>query len=180
MTEPAVEIRAAETPADVAAVRDICRDFYVWLRERYAAHAWIVDTYYPEEEWERLLDDLPRIHARPEGGIWIALAGGKPVGTIMLKGLDTEGDCEMKRLMVRTEARGLGVGRALVGRLVSEAHLAGYRRLLFDAGARHLEALKLYRSLGFVERTPYYDVPADLITRLVFFEGDLATLAARM
>ena len=115
--------------------------------------------------------------AAPGGGIWLAFSEGTAIGTIMLKGLPEAGDCEMKRLVVRASARGLGVGRALVDRLVSEARLRGYRRLLLDTGIEHHEAMKLYRSLGFVERSAYYDVPADLASMLVFFEGDLEALS---
>ncbi len=174
--ENRVVIRAAETAADFASVRALCQEFLDWLRERYAASPWIVETYYPDTVWQQLLDDLPVIHASPGGGVWIAVRDGVTVGTIMLKGLPSTGDCEMKRLVVGGGARGLGLGRALVDRLVVEALDRGYRRLLFDTGIDHREAIGLYRSMGFVERDAYYEVPADLASMLVFFEGELEAL----
>jgi GNAT superfamily N-acetyltransferase len=178
MTGRSITIRSAETDADFAMVRTLCDEFYQWLKVRYASVAWIVETYYPEHAWQQLMAELPLIHARPGGDIWLALSGDEPVGTIMLKGFPEDGTCEMKRLMVRSTARGSGVGRSLVDCLVCAAWSRGYRRLLFDAGAAHHEALRLYRSLGFVERGPYYEVAADLASMLVFFEGDLGELVA--
>ena len=177
MSSNGVDIRVADTAADFAEVMDICQEFHAWLEERYAALPWIVDTYYPDAVWRQLLDDLPLIHAYP-GGIWLARHHGVAIGTIMLKGLPADGDCEMKRLVVRKEARGLGVGRKLVLHLCREARNRGFRRVLFDTGSEHHEAIGLYRSLGFTVCRPYYDVPSDLMSVLTFFEGDLATLGA--
>jgi ribosomal protein S18 acetylase RimI-like enzyme len=49
----------------------------------------------------------------------------------------------------------MGLGRALIARLIDEAVLIGYEELLLDS-ARYMEqAHRLYRSLGFTEITPY-------------------------
>ena len=53
---------------DFAAVRELCNGFIEWCRKRYGENAWVVDRYYTPENWVALLDSLPKIHARPEGG----------------------------------------------------------------------------------------------------------------
>jgi putative acetyltransferase len=70
-----------------------------------------------------------------------------------------EGICEMKRLFVRPEFRGQGVGRLLVGRIVQEAKAIGYRAMRLDTLPWMQPAITLYESLGFLRCPPYYSTP---------------------
>ena len=58
-------------------------------------------------------------------------------------------DCLLEDLFVREDARGTGVGRALVEGVVDLARERGCRRVELDANEDNAAALALYRSLGF-------------------------------
>jgi ribosomal protein S18 acetylase RimI-like enzyme len=58
-------------------------------------------------------------------------------------------DCTLEDLFVREDARGSGLGRALVEATVARAHERGCRRIELDVWERNEAALALYRSLGF-------------------------------
>ena len=62
---------------------------------------------------------------------------------------------ELKRMFVVRDARGQGVGRALLTRLEVEARTLGLRRLVLETGTRQLEALALYRRAGFADIPAY-------------------------
>jgi ribosomal protein S18 acetylase RimI-like enzyme len=74
-----------------------------------------------------------------------------------------DGIGEMKRLYVRPDFQGAGLGRSLVERVIAEAKFAGYRALRLDTLPKMERAIALYRSLGFHEIPPYGDNPPEAI-----------------
>jgi ribosomal protein S18 acetylase RimI-like enzyme len=58
-------------------------------------------------------------------------------------------DCAIEDLFVRAEARGSGLGRALVEAAIERARERGCRRMELDTAEENVPALALYRSLGF-------------------------------
>ena len=65
-------------------------------------------------------------------------------------------DCLLEDLFVRDDARGRGVGRALVQATVDLARERGCRRIELDVNDNNAAALALYRSLGFDNRDDRY------------------------
>jgi ribosomal protein S18 acetylase RimI-like enzyme len=81
------------------------------------------------------------------------LGGDPPAGVVQLRyrwGVwwDAE-DCNVEDVFVRAEARGSGLGRALVSAAIDRARERGCRRMELDTGEDNAPAQGLYRSLGF-------------------------------
>jgi ribosomal protein S18 acetylase RimI-like enzyme len=83
------------------------------------------------------------------------MAENKPAGCVALKKLE-DGVCEMKRLYVRGQYRGTGLGRSLAEEILQEAERLGYHSIRLDTIASRMgKAVALYRSLGFREVPAY-------------------------
>jgi GNAT superfamily N-acetyltransferase len=68
--------------------------------------------------------------------------------------------CEMKRLWVRPQFRGLRVGRLLSERLVEEARARGYSAMYLDTMPATMRAAnRIYAELGFAPVERYCDNP---------------------
>lgn len=96
---------------------------------------------------------------RPPAGLFLlASLGGEPIGCGALKFHDNQ-PTEIKRMWVAKSARGLGVGRRLLGELEDQAvrHGAGFVRL--ETNKTLAEAISLYRSAGYTEIPRFNDEP---------------------
>jgi len=97
---------------------------------------------------------LPGPYALPRGRLLLARWEGEPAGTAALRPISDDA-CEAKRLYVRPLARGKGLGRILMLRLIDEARSAGYRELYGDTLTSMKQALEMYKRMGFTEVGPY-------------------------
>src|SRR5262245_17524925 len=109
------------------------------------------------QNFDQELSDLPGNYGPPDGRLLIALIDGSTAGCIAMRKLES-GICEMKRLYVRPQFRGLQVGRALAERVVAEARKIGYLRMRLDTLPSMKSAQALYQSMGFKEISPYQPV----------------------
>lgn len=110
------------------------------------------------QNFERELADFPARYLPPDGALLIASHAERLAGSIAMRRLD-EDACEMKRLYVRPEFRGLGVGRRLAGAVIDTARSIGYRHMRLDSLPGMDDAQRLYRDLGFREIGAYYENP---------------------
>ncbi len=122
------------------------------------------------QNFDEEVSHLPGEYSRPGGCILVALGGNHAAGCVALRRLE-EGICEMKRLYVRPEFRGLKLGRRLAERVIDEARQIGYGKMRLDTVSSMVEAIALYRSFGFREIPQYRVNP---LPDAMFFELDLA------
>jgi ribosomal protein S18 acetylase RimI-like enzyme len=115
------------------------------------------------------LQDLRGVYGPPRGCLWLASHEGVFVGCVGVRQLSGT-TCEMKRLYVRTAARGGRIGHSLAVAAIDSARAMGYERMLLDTLAEMTGARRLYATLGFRESAPYYDNP---IPSAIYMELDL-------
>jgi ribosomal protein S18 acetylase RimI-like enzyme len=137
---------ATAASADLA---DIARLF-----EAYQVHIGVDLSY---QDFASELAGLPGKYAPPAGRLLVARNdAGRAIGCVAMRPLGN-GACEMKRLFVTAEGRGLGLGRALAQAIIDEARRCGYAEIRLDTLPTMREAIALYRALGFETIDPYYD-----------------------
>ena len=56
---------------------------------------------------------------------------------------------ELNRLSVRSDARGLGIGRLLVEALLEEARKSGFKKVYLETADAQRAAIRLYQRVGF-------------------------------
>lgn len=161
------EISIAKTPQDIAAVRQLCRDFVSWLFDEFPEQHDKISTYFEPVKWEKTLSDLPNIHARPNGAMLLARQEDRPVGCIMYHQM-SPGVAEVKRLFVSTGTRGQGIASNLVTALIDNARADGYRELRLDTTTFLSDAERLYRKHGFEDSSHTIDLPEASLDVVVF------------
>ena len=135
-------IRPALFPADSAEVLAIWREDVASLDR---------DLAFQNNEAE--FANLPGKYAAPQGRLLLGLIGPRVMGCIALRPVSAT-ICEMKRLYVRPQARGTGLGRRLAVQLITEARATGYTDMRLDVLEEFAQARSLYASLGFQPAEP--------------------------
>lgn len=83
-------------------------------------------------------------------GYWVAQVDGKVVGCGGIAPFNASADiCELRKLFLLPESRGLGIGKALTEHCLSFAKQQGYKQCYLDTLANMESAIKLYKKLGF-------------------------------
>lgn len=94
--------------------------------------------------------DLASHYAPPQGCLLLAWQGEAVLGCAAMRRVDAQ-RAELKRVFVRSAARGLQLGEQLVRGVLARAAQAGYRRICLDVLPEFQTAQRLYERLGFVD-----------------------------
>ena len=146
-----VILRTPSLPHELDAVRTIFREY---------ADSLGIDLHF--QNFDAELAQLPGEYAAPRGHLLLAEVDGAIAGCCALRPLDSAdypNAAEMKRLFVRPEFRGLGLGRQLAESIIDAARMSGYDSVLLDTLDDMEIARAMYEDLGFKEIPPYYHNP---------------------
>jgi ribosomal protein S18 acetylase RimI-like enzyme len=105
------------------------------------------------------LKDPAKKYTAPEGELLVALDDNDQVIGIVAYHRHTNERCEMKRLYVSPDCRGMNLGEQLVGAIMEHAKEAGYKEMVLDTIQPLQAAIHIYKKMGFTECRPYYDNP---------------------
>ena len=154
-----LSIAQAETDEQVTEARMLFREYETWLGMSLCF-----------QDFENEVATLPGKYALPEGRLLLAYDDNDLAGCIALRKLE-DGVSEMKRLFVRNDFRGTGIGIKLIEQLIADAREIGYSKMRLDTYPPKMgKAVNLYKAHGFVEIPPYYHNPHDGV---LFMELDL-------
>jgi GNAT superfamily N-acetyltransferase len=115
----------------------------------------------PDPSFDQDLDDPAATYA----ALWVAIAGDEVVGSVALRDLGG-GAVELKRMYLRPEKRGRGVGKRLLAVALDWARANGVDVVRLDTSERMVAAQRLYEAHGF-ERVPG-DAPRQGQCRLLY------------
>jgi len=138
-----VKYHQAETDEDV----DIARGLFV---EYAAGLGFDLDF----QDFKTELATIREQYFPPEGALLLVEVEGKMIGCAGMRKF-TDDVCEMKRMYVKPEFRGEGIGRKMSEILIDTAKKAGYKYMRLDTIDTMITARELYGSLGFKIIPPY-------------------------
>ncbi len=143
-----MNLKQVESDDEVQQVRRLFEEYAGWLGFNLCF-----------QNFDKELAQLPGDYAPPNGRLLLAVENDQVAGCVALRKIG-EGIGEMKRLYVRPEFRGKGLGRTLTETIIEAARDLSYQRLRLDTlPGRMDQAIAMYRSLGFIDIERYYNNP---------------------
>ncbi|UCE68113.1 MAG: GNAT family N-acetyltransferase [Candidatus Zixiibacteriota bacterium] len=123
-------------------------------KEMFMEYAYSLEFNLGFQDFEEEIADMHGYYGPPDGCILLAFCDDEPAGCVALRKLE-KGICEMKRLYVKPESRGSGIGKTLSEKIIDEAKRIGYKKMRLDTLASMKEAISIYRNMGFHDIEPY-------------------------
>lgn len=167
-----IDIRAMDPARDLQSVRRLWLDYLSWGNDQIEArHGFRLPVH---ETVERDLANIATFMP-PDGCILLAFIADQAAGIACLHRIGPR-TAEVKRMYVRPSNRGIGLGRAMLERLVERARAGGYESVRLDSPDFLTAAHALYRSNGFNDIEPYpeSEIPDEYKRHWVFMERSLS------
>lgn len=125
-----------------------------FMKTMYVSRGYVFDP-------EGLHSDVRSIelfYFKTEGGFWLWKEEQRVIGTIALKGIDSENRIgEIKRFFVLPEYQDKGYGKSMMSQIIEFARQAGFIKLRLDTEKQSYKAMSVFRSFGFYEIPQYND-----------------------
>ena len=107
------------------------------------------------QDFDEEIINIHKQYSRPDGLLLIAYdINENPVGCIGVRRL-TDSICELKRMYVKKEVRGQGLGKVLLAKALEIGKQLNYDRMRLDTLVTMNSAIQLYEKAGFYEIDPY-------------------------
>ena len=143
-----------ETNEETLKTKDLIMEYIKWLN---------YDLTFQNVDDE--LGNFPNNYKEPLGAFIIAKEGQDVIGCVGLKNLGNK-ICEMKRLYVNDNFKGIGIGKKLTEKIIEEAKIKQYEKMRLDTLNTMETALNIYYKFGFYKIEPYYNNPYEGVVYL--------------
>ncbi|MEO8860456.1 MAG: GNAT family N-acetyltransferase [Ginsengibacter sp.] len=151
-------IKTAQTKEDYLLAKKLILEYVAWLG---------IDLSF--QNFDAEMEALPGMYNEQNGGLFLAFKNDEAVGVAGLRRFSIT-ESEVKRMFVKEEARGFGIGKLLLQKCIETARKTGYKKIKLDTADFMQTAIKLYIDNGFVEISAYRYNPHEAAR---YFELDL-------
>ena len=151
MAQDLIDIHEATSEKDFLDAKKLILEYVNWLSQIGGSE--IVRTL-SSQNLDKEMDSLSTAYSETEGALFIAIKDGQAVAIAGIKRF-SDSECELKRMYVQKNSRGLGIGRALLLKCIEKAKGLHYKSIKLDTLDFMHSALKLYFETGFVEVSAY-------------------------
>lgn len=138
-----IEVRLAQTESNFESAKQLILEYATWLG---------FDLSF--QNFDKEMDTLKVTYGHPDGGVFIAILNNNPVGVAGIKRFN-ETDCELKRMFIRENGRGFGIGKLLLAECIKLAENLNYHAIKLDTLTSMKSAIKIYADFGFNEIPAY-------------------------
>ena len=135
----------------------------------FREYAGQIDTDLSFQNFEEELANIEHQYSKPWGTLYLIYQEEKPAGCFAIRKFEST-ICELKRMYLREEVRGSGLGKQMLLQSIETAKSMQYQKMRLDTLPTMKPAIELYQKMGFYEIDPYRFNP---ITGSRFFEIDL-------
>jgi len=146
-------------------------DHYFAAATIFKEYAESLDFTLSFQSFDEELTTLPIMYGQPAGALLLVEDEGNYAGAVGLRQIENEFTCEVKRMYIKPEYQGKGIGKALMARVLETAKSMNYKIIKLDTlGPKMPAAVGLYKSFGFKEAAPYNYNPYEGV---LYFERKL-------
>ena len=168
----AISIKLATDETDIKAASKLCFEWLDWHWANYPSDWPLEGNPMERQRFKDIVEDLPNLHARPRGGIFVAYIDDHPVGCVMYNEYSA-GVAEFNRMFVGEAGRGRGLGRLLLDKMFAQMIEDGYHKVVFSSAAFLTHAKSMYEASGFTAVPHPQGFPEEWKPYVYFMERSL-------
>lgn len=156
-----VEFRKAQSEND-----------YVLARELFVEYASTLGVDLAFQNFSNELENISAEYGPPARCIYFVYTlDGFAIGCFAIRKFE-DSICELKRMYLRRDFQGKGIGKLMLRKAMAVAKELGYKHMRLDTLPTMESAIRLYNAIGFYEILPYRFNP---VAGTKYFEIELAS-----